>query len=121
MGSLGESWGHLWPTWVPKRLLERQVGAKKGQVGAQMSQDEVKLEPSWGKIGAKLAPRYLQEGSNRRQVEVPGSFLERFGATWVQKCRFAGIVPFPTRKLRGPREASGPMFGLFGCKKDDNI
>ena len=46
MGSLGGSWGHLWPTWVPKRPLERQVGAKMGQVGAKMSQDEVKLWPS---------------------------------------------------------------------------
>ena len=50
MGSLGESWGHLWPTWVPKRLLERQVGAKMGQAGSR-----------WAK---------------RRQVELPGAFLE---------------------------------------------
>ena len=93
MESLGESWGHLWPTWVPKRFWERQVGATMGQVEAKMSQEEVKLGPSWGQvgdqwgqIGAKLVPRCFQEGLKRRQVEVPGCFLEHFWSTRVQKC-----------------------------------
>ena len=56
-GSLGASWGHLWPTWVPKRLLERQVGAKMGPVEAKMGQEEVKLEPSWRQDASRRDPK----------------------------------------------------------------
>ena len=115
MGSLRGSWGHLWLTWVPKRLWERQVGAKMRPVGAKMGQEEVKLGPSWGptgQIGAKLAPRCFQEGPQRRQVEVPGSFLEHFWTTWVQKCGLAGILAFPARKFVFLQENEDPE-GFF--------
>ena len=67
-GKLAPRWGKLGPKWAKTR-------SSWGQVGDQ-----------WGQIGAKLAPRCLQEGPKRRQVEVPGAFLEHFWTTWVQKC-----------------------------------
>ena len=87
MRSLGESWGHLWPTWVPKRLLERQVGAKMGQVGAKMGQDEVKLGPSWGPMGpnwGQVGAKMLAGGTPKAPSGGPrglfGAFLDHLGA-----------------------------------------
>ena len=67
-GKLAPRWGKLGPKWAKTR-------SSWGQVGDQ-----------WGQIGAKLVPRCFQEGPKRRQVEVPGGFLEHFWTTWVQKC-----------------------------------
>ena len=87
MGSLGRSWGHLWPTWVSKRPLERQVGAKMGPVGAKMSQEEVKLGPSWGpmgpnwgQVGAKMLPGGAQKAPSGAPRGLFGSFLDHLGA-----------------------------------------
>ena len=57
MRSLGESWGHLWPTWVPKRLLERQVGPRGSEVGTKLGTNGVKLGPGWRQDGPRRGPK----------------------------------------------------------------
>ena len=118
-GSLGESWGHLWPTWVPKRLLERQVGAKMGQVGATMSQDEVKLGPSWGPIGPSWGQDASRRGPKDAEWRSQGPFWNIFGPLG---CKNAGLLEYP-RFLhenslscnKGPEGSSGGFRGHFSA------
>ena len=87
MESFRESWEHLWCTWVPKRFLERPVGAKMGQVGAKMRHDNVKLGPSWrpmgpnwGQVGAKMPPGGAPKAPSGAPRGLFGSFLDHLGA-----------------------------------------